>query len=98
MVEDVGRSMLLAGVAIFVSERVTTLVEMFRQFLTLHRKSPLTISTCDRPAVSEALEILRLDGQFNGEHLLNPYLVLLDSQSKIGGGVVERVKFVEGVM
>ena len=43
------------------------------------------------------MELLRIDGGFEGYHLLNPYSVLMDNQSRIGGGALQRVNFVEGI-
>ena len=87
----------VVAVAVFISEKVETMTELFQRFLLMQGKTPLSISTCDRPAVREAFEILSMEGQFLGAHLLNPYSVLASNHSRITGATLERIKFIEGV-
>lgn len=61
-VEDARRKIHIVAIAIFMIENALTMTEIFRRFLLMQTKEPASISSCDRPAIREALEALSLSG------------------------------------
>lgn len=89
-VKDTNLRMLLAGIAIMVDETTQALFTIFDFFLQIHGKPPSSIITDDQNTIALAINELKVNQFFQGNHMLDPWHLLKSIRPSISENEKEK--------
>jgi hypothetical protein len=84
-VSDTNLRLLLAGIAIIVDETTEAMFAVFDNFIQIHGRAPSSIITDDQQTFTLAINELKRNESFEGNHMLDPWHLLKSIKPKIIG-------------